>query len=400
VEDKEIPLDDIVTLIETMDELELKRRRIKEKVVPATAMWFSQAKALLREAADAGDPFDIVIMDLYLPVERPHPDEPTVVDKQAGLKLIEYATEKGAARQIIVYTAHAEYEYVRSAFLNGAVDIVSKGEKDSESLLVKSILAAWDRLIADESAHVLAERFKALVPYAQKGLAHWFSGSFSRLIQSVSQELDGLRANVGERLGLDVERDRHDPFVWRLVSIQKSLKEATEEWSALHATIADDAEGPNEVVVEEKLRDIVHEVLPCLTLKRTEAQTPLGGRTRVLSFSDDVGAILREIIVGGVSEVRDRGRRSEDSYLAHTITVTVSERAEKAEVRFEDNLPPVSPEDAEKINKGYAVALDKNFGRAWGLSVAQHAALRGGGRLKVGASNGGNVISYFIPIAN
>jgi hypothetical protein len=58
--------------------------------------------------------------------------------------------------------------------------------------------------------------------------------------------------------------------------------------------------------------------------------------------------------------------------------------------------------DAQAINGGFAIGPNHGatrFGRAWGLSVVQHVALRGGGRLIVTPQQQGSQITYVIPLA-
>ncbi|MGZ8845797.1 MAG: hypothetical protein ACXW3C_04975, partial [Pyrinomonadaceae bacterium] len=53
----------------------------------------------------------------------------------------------------------------------------------------------------------------------------------------------------------------------------------------------------------------------------------------------------------------------------------------------------------QAINSGQRIIPDANFGRAWGLSVAQHVAMRGGGELKLTSKRGKNIVTYYIPLA-
>src|SRR5207249_3445347 len=85
--------------------------------------------------------------------------------------------------------------------------------------------------------------------------------------------------------------------------------------------------------------------------------------------------ILKEIIGGAMSDVRDSPSKST------TIKINVRILSEQAEIQFADDLPAISTRSAEAINRGRPAVPDRTFGRLWGLSVAQHIALLGGGRL-------------------
>jgi FixJ family two-component response regulator len=411
VEDRERLLNNIVSYVKDINEDDNKKQRYGiERFLIHTAGWAAKARELLRQAANSSEPYDILILDLSLPREELRPGESMVEDPTIGLEIIDYAKEIGAAEEIIVYTAFPKFKYIVDAFRRGAVDFIAK-RSDDKVVLQKAVLAAWERVLARESARTLEERFKTLVPYAEQVLTYQFGKCFSRLIQSVSHEVEAMKGDLADRLGLDAEKDTHDPLLWHLVTIQKSVRDAKKDWSSLPQTRSSEKEDEvlKEVVIEDELNKIVGDVLPCLTLKRAKAETPHTGQTRALSFAHDVPTILRELIVGGLGEAGEQNglglgeagesggsRRVEDWPVR--MSVKVSAMDEKAEVRFEDNLRPIDSGAAESINKGLEVALDDSFGRVWGLSVAQHAALRGGGRLVVEPSLEGNVISYFVPL--
>jgi hypothetical protein len=248
-------------------------------------------------------------------------------------------------------------------------------------------------LLAQDSAQILEERIRTLVPHAERGLAHRFGGCFSRFVQSVVAEAEKLESDFGYRLGLDMQRDPHDPLIRRLAALEKSVTERRRDWIELQKELAGEDKGPQEAVFEDMLDKIVERLLPCLTLKRVDIVKPREGTTRILTFDEDVRTVLTEMMLGGLSELPDHSEPPGD------FEISVSNREQYAEVRFVDNLVPLPGDLAETINHGNAVSPDGKFGRAWGLSVVQHAALRGGGRLVVEPRTDGNIITYLIPLA-
>lgn len=416
----------LTQIIKSIETESLKRLGISDINVD-TADCAAEAYAHLERAASARRPYDVLILDLGVTygkvtwdkqrrgAEEEEEDLLLVNKPEIGMDVLRHVKRTRTAKEVIVYSGYSYYEYVAPAFRLGVVDFIAK-DKDEESIedaetLQKAVLAAWERVLARESERMLEERFKTLVPYSEQVLTYQFGKHFSRLIQSVSHEVEAMKTSLADRLGLDAEADSHDPILWHLVTIQRSVQDAKREWSALPQARTGEPkdETLNEVVVEDELNRIVADVLPSLTLKHTNAETPHAGQTRVLSFAQDVPTILREIIVGGLGEVGEQGgadsaepREAGGSESAEgwggRLRVNVRSVAEKAEVRFEDNLRPIDPGAAESINRGLDVALDGNLGRVWGLSVAQHAALRGGGRLVVEPLHEGNVISYFVPL--
>lgn len=423
LEDETLTRKGLKLVVKEIEPKRLERLGISSLMIH-TADCAARAYELLNEALDSDKPYDILLLDLSIPLGKSKQDEPGddldevllwVEDVKIGMEVLRYVKRTGAAKEVIIYSAYAYYENIAPAFRLGVLDFIAKGEdekrlEDTEPLQ-NAVLAAWERVLARESARTFEERFKTLAPYAEQVLTYQFGKYFSRLIQSVSHEVEVMKVNLADRLGLDAEKDTHDPLLWHLIMIQRSVKDAKRDWETLPQTSSSEEEREvlKEVVVEDELKKIIGNVLPSLTLKHVKAEVPHAGQTRVLSFAQDVPTILREIVIGGIGETGGQNGLSSTEAEALTgpgsvedwevkLRVKVSTKDEKAEVRFEDNLRPIDPGAAESINKGLDVALDSNFGRVWGLSVAQHAALRGGGRIVVEPLQEGNAISYFVPL--
>lgn len=423
LEDEKLPRKWLKLIINGIEAEKLSRFGINRFEID-TAGSAAEAYELLMKAVGEGRPYDVLLLDLSVPPGESKqekssgdPDEALWwMDKpEVGMDVLRYVKRENAVKEVIVYSAYPYYKFIAPAFRLGVLDFIAKSDdekrtNDKESLQ-KAVLAAWERVLAKESARTLEQRFKTLVPYAEQVLTYQLGKYFSRLIQSVSHEVETMKLDLADRLGLDTEKDTHDPLLWHLFSIQKSVREARLDWNTLPQTRLGEEEDEilGEVIVEDELKKIVGDVLPCLTLKRAKADTPGSGSTRVISFAQDVPTILREIIVGGLGEAGERTEsglekggeedwpsRIEDWPVRMNVRVNAAD--EKAEIRFEDNLLPIDPTAAESINKGLEMTRDSNFGRVWGLSIAQHAALRGGGRLVVEPSQEGNVISYFVPL--
>ena len=70
-----------------------------------------------------------------------------------------------------------------------------------------------------------------------------------------------------------------------------------------------------------------------------------------------------------------------------------------AEISFLDRFSPIPTDQAEQITQGEIIPPRDGQWRAWGLSIAQHIALRGGGRLIVEPRGDGNLITYRVTLA-
>jgi hypothetical protein len=104
--------------------------------------------------------------------------------------------------------------------------------------------------------------------------------------------------------------------------------------------------------------------------------------------------IIREILTGGLSETKE----AHASTLPEVV-VNIEKNVGMAEISFRDGFNPIPADQAEQITKGEIIPPRDGQWRAWGLSVAQHVALRGGGRLIVEPMEGGNLITYRVTLA-
>jgi CheY-like chemotaxis protein len=386
VEDVKVQLEGIERDLSQI-EVDKRKRYAIEGFIVDTADSANTATSLLNEAVKCRIPYDIMLLDLSLPRE----DDGRADDPGLGLEILDLARRTGAVKSIIVVSAFSEYKNVASAFRAGAIDFIAKVYTRED--LQNRVLECWGGVLLKETIQILEERFRTLFPHAERGLAHRFSGCFSKFVQSLVAEVEKLESDLGGRLGLDMEKDAQDPLVRRLTSIESSVTDARREWAGLQEKPKGEDEAPQAVVVENLLDKIVEGLLPYLTLKRVEIVKPQQGTTRVLTFQQDVRTVLTEIIVGGLGEHMDHSEPS------GKFAISVESKGRYAEVRFVDDLAPVLGDIAEAINRGNAINPDTKFGRAWGLSVVQDAALRGGGRLEVKPKADGNVITYLIPLA-
>jgi len=363
-----------------------------------------EALQLLQQAVKDGKPPDVILLDLRIPE-----DKDGVPINETGIELLQEAQRMKAVGEVLVYSyLGPEYELAVDAFSRGAIDFVRKRVVDEDELLAR-VLAAGARLLARENAKLLEQRLKDLVPYAETGLAHRFGVCFSRFVQSVVNETEGLEDGFKERWGLDVERDSQDSQLRHLIEMQSSVQQAKKEWTDIVTSLVDHEEKAADCVVEETLAELETELLPSLSLHRVELNVNWGGKTIVRTFcngANDVKAILKEILLGGLSESLleayevGGGTKSVKTLDVRPVDVNVSTDDGQAKVQFKDSLSHIDERAASLINGGMIIPPGGSFGRAWGLSVAQHLAQRGGGKIRVDSAGADNVITYSIPLAD
>jgi CheY-like chemotaxis protein len=349
----------------------------------------SSALNLLSNAERYALPYDMLLLDLGLPKdEGSYQEYPT-----NGYEILERVMATGAARRVIMISVFNDYEFVTNAFRVGAFDFIAK--PFAREVLQTHVLNCWGHILTNESARILDQRIKGLIPYANLGLAHQFTSCFSTFLNLATRAVDNIERALTERLGTDFTVDSHDDLTRHIRMHKEAGSEASKEWVKLQLYLSGSDERPQVEMVEDMLTGIREKLLPCLTIKKARLllDPAQSGKAPVLTFQQDVQAVLTEIIVGGLSELPDGGEE-------RTIKITIEENESRIAVRFEDDLGPLSMEDAKAINEGYSAIPDPEFGRKWGLSVAQHIALRGGGALVIASqNNNGNSITYFIPIA-
>jgi CheY-like chemotaxis protein len=398
VEDDTDQLEGLALAFRSISEAERQRYGIDDLSVEK-ADCAQIEREILEEASRSEQPFDILLQDLNLPAHPGGKEEGVWV----GLDLLEFAHNKKAAKEIGVVSAFTDFESVSTAFLRGAVDFIPK-PYDPEYLQGR-ILQLWERRLMKESARVLEDRFKILT--AESDLIYRVN-YLSNFVLTIHDEVERVERILSERFGLDAKDNFDDPLLRHLTVMEQTVKEAREELKAptrfiRHMFEREELSAQNDVArveaqevnLEEALNEVMNVTSACLVTNGVTIKIPATQKTQVISFGKDVWTVIGEIILGGISELPNQNDLSKDTF----ISVDRIEKTEKAEIRFIDNLTPITNEKARAINRGEVLPHDGGFGRAWGLSVVHHVALRGGGHLNVEPYEQGNVITYFIPLA-
>lgn len=344
-----------------------------------------EAERFLSQAA--GSPYDLVMLDLGLPIAG---DGPRPVEN--GQRLLERIRQGGLAKEIIVISVFWEAAQVARAYRNGVVDFVAKPFETKE--LQTRFIRCWKQLLGKESARLLGEmRSDELVQYAEKGLAHRFTACFSGLVQSVVHNGEEIEQYIHERYDLDRLKDSQDPLFRLLKSQHDVVAKRQGEWAELRDSLISPNDSLRAENVESLFAQISRSVLPCTVVKNFKLNLLTEEKYEVSTFADDVGAVLKEIIVGGMREVPDYDFQRQE------MEIRIQSADEQVRIIFADRLQPIDDEDAKVINQGMSLPPFRRFDRAWGLSVVQHVAMRGGGRLEIRPQPKGNVVTYYVPSA-
>lgn len=350
--------------------------------------------------AERTKPFDLMLLDLELPN---YPNGTLHVNE--GLKVLKFALKVGAAKAIVVVSGKPEE--INTVRRLGVRDFVSKKyfkKEDLQSAVQKNL---WQLAIPD-SAEILAKRTFKLSPYFERSLIHQFGLYFSRSLHEIDRAGDAIARELLERFGLDPVYDGEDFLLQQLRGIREALQTGKTNWSNSQESLGlSDLSSPQAINVWSVVTDLEHRLMPCMIAKSAIFKIgPLPNET-VLGFKSarkvhgdvevvlsDVEEILSEVVLGGLSELKNDSHET-------GIELTLSGEADQnwVSIILSDNLPQMHPQDLAKIKQGVGLSCEKRFSRVWGLSVMQHAALQGGGRLSVETTGEGNTIRYRIPRA-
>jgi DNA-binding response OmpR family regulator len=351
----------------------------------------ADARHHLQRAMEDKKPFDIALLDLGLPENN---GESESADQ--GLSVLNFIRERKAAHDVIIVSVFTELDrYVGPAFRLGASDFIGKPYNEEE--MQARVLKAWSRIRESRRQLILNEMMKSslkeLAPYADKGISYQLGSCFTKFTRQVRRDTEQLRAAMLSQFGLNSMEELPGALAQRLASVENSVRDARDEWKRIQEPfkIADDS--PRDLVVENAIIQLAEDLRPCVTVK---IEAPVQSETRILSFQDayqdNAMMVIREILVGGLIEPDEIEKSWE-------VAVKVAVVDGMAEIHFRDNFKPLPVELAEKVTRGENIPPRDGQWRAWGLSIVQHIALRGGGRLIVEPLENGNLIIYRVTLA-
>jgi CheY-like chemotaxis protein len=399
VEDEKPQAEATRHILRTIGREELKEAGIDEIEV-TLANCGADARRHLQRAMEARKPFDIALLDLGLPENN---GEGESADQ--GLSVLSFIRERKAAHDVIIVSVFTELDrYVGPAFRLGASDFIGKPYNEEE--MQARVLNAWSRIRESRRQMILNEMMKAslkeLAPYADKGISYQLGSCFTKFTRQVRRETDELRAAMLSQFGLNSPGELPGALAQRLAAVENSVRDARDEWKRIQEPFKISDDSPRDLAVENAIIQLAEELRPCVTVK---IETPVQSETRILSFQDayqdNALMVIREILVGGLIEPDEPGEPGEPNRRNKSweVAVNIAVVDGMAEIHFRDNFNPLQLEMAEKVTKGESIPPRDGQWRAWGLSIVQHIALRGGGRLIVEPLEDGNLIIYRVTLA-
>src|SRR5262249_36420302 len=251
---------------------------------------------------------DILLLDLGLPENLGEDEKP-----EMGIDLLKLAKDQEAARGIIVISVFTDLE--RYALI-GANDFIGKPYSKAE--LQTRVLSSWrnvkekyrERMVTA----IMKDSLRELAPYADKGLIYRLSSCFSRVTQSVGQETEEIREELFDQYNLSPAGALPAPLEQSLAAMEEAVSSARKEWKELQRPFKIAEELPCGVIVEEEVKRLAENLHPCIYVR---LETSSERATRILSFRDEFNGnaevVIREILVGGLSDETDQTKSLEVS---------------------------------------------------------------------------------------
>lgn len=339
----------------------------------------------LEQARSSCSPYSVVLLDLELPGR-----EGEASHKGTGFDLLKQIIEKRGALGVVVVSQFDDYKDAIDSFPFTSVEFISK-KTVSAAVFQDKILNYFER----EGLRILDERVKRLIPQVQRAVAYELGLCFSEFVQTAVDKTEAMESGFRNQWGRQVD-DQTDEQVRHLIALKTAADTATVQWRRIQSALTADQTEParSKFPVETCLTEIKSETIASLMLKNVELILPDTSLTSCQSFEDDVRLVLFELVLGALSDVPHHTKAGGE------ITAFVDARSPYVEVGFRDNFKTIPAADAEAINAGHVIESSQGFSRAWGLSLAQFVAKRGGGSLLIEPRpNYGNLVTYRIPMA-
>jgi CheY-like chemotaxis protein len=385
VEDDKYQADAISYILQATDERQMRDAGIDGFEITVVNYAADARKALERAGRDSVA-YDLLLLDLGLPENAGEDEKP-----EMGIELLKLARDKEAARGIIVVSVFTDLE--RYALL-AATDFIGKPYGKEE--LQARALNVWKAVREKHRHRKISERDLAL--YANIGIIYRLGSCFSRLVYSAQRETEELRGEMIESFSGPQADALPESLARRLAIIENSIQRARDEWREIQEPFRITGDTPDDLAIEEEIKRFAEELRPCIAVKLEPPSEPADQDMRILSFKDsfrnNASMIIREILTGGLSEIKEA-----DPSTLPEVVVNIEKKDGMAEISFRDSFNPIPAVQAEQITKGEVIPPRDGQWRAWGLSVAQSVALRGGGRLIVEPREDGNLITYRVTLA-
>jgi CheY-like chemotaxis protein len=356
------------------------------------------AIAQLNGAAASHRPFDIMLLDLALPRQD---EQKFVAGLKVGLEVLKDAQSKQSVRSVIALTMYNQF--ILEAFRDGVNDFVDKN--GMEKTLPERLALCWQAVVRSESERAFARRLRVLMPYAEQGLVYLFNTIFSKLSQSVAIGVRDIGDQLHDRFGLEwgqrvleSTEDIDDPLLAQLARLMRDNSTAQRRWrDNMASMLVVDAVELADVDLQETFFNLKAEVEYAFLQKRVELVMGNFDGIRVRAFKSDFVTIIREITLGTIADIREPAPNED----ARRVSISLESKPASGpvEVLWSDNFRNYDAREANAINSNWILKADERFGRSWGLSIAQHIAVRSEWSISIDVNSptSGTKVKFIVP---
>jgi len=346
-----------------------------------TVQSLDEGSLRLEQAHKQQRPYDIAIVDLEIP-QTTGGENPLV---KHGLELIRRIPSARTA--VVVVSIHAHFSNVRAAFVSGALDFVSKDSYSPEDLL-NAVMEAWEKTWMS-CRHRESELWKDRLLMQLQQFKDEVADRFTTLLTSRAGRLlnavDSVAEGLDDRFLLSEEREPDDSIVKSLKQIRSETEQMLQRASELRQRISPRERRVKPVDAMDILRSVSDKLYPAQIFRRTRVKLPDPAPPSVMvgSFSEDVAAILEEVLFGSITAYPslDKSRSGPLSSTWNEVVVSVNEKDDSVSIIIED---AASPEPLKPYDPLTAPTEElRRRHREWGVWLAQRTAHNIGAQLTV-----------------
>jgi DNA-binding NarL/FixJ family response regulator len=357
----------------------------------------TEAKQLLEWAAERGEPYDALLLDLGLPDRDPDAEE----DPVRGLQVLAKAQKESCAAAVI-HTVYTELQFALTAIRAGIADYVLKDEGDEprpEHLdeLSHCLIRAYRQGLGRRWSALRLEHLKRwLVAQSRAQVADRLAGIVSSGIGTILAKANRLGSSLRERYRLSPETDPDDPLCRTLQELKEAALKTKQRCADERPPVSAGAALFKEVCLEEMLDRVFKRLQPGFGYYGVWPEAPAEEKkTTVHTFEEDIEQILQEMIFGAL----EASKPEPSSFRVERALkwdVARSEDGLGVSVSLTDQAPALPEDVCLMIEKG--VPLEVDAGRGWGLSLAQRVAHGIGAQITPRATDSGNTVTLYIPV--
>jgi len=336
----------------------------------------------LQAASDQGWSFDILVLDLSIP-EKEDDHELQHCDSGHGLEVQKKAPQGTA---VVVVSDYGTFNNVKTAFREGALDFLKKPVIIEQ--VMDSAMQAWEKTwmsCRHRESQLWKDRLLMQLQQFKDEVADRFTTLLTSRAGRLLNAVDSVAEGLDDRFLLSEEREPDDSIVKSLKQIRSETEQMLQRASELRQRISPRERRVKPVDAMDILRSVSDKLYPAQIFRRTRVKLPDPAPPSVMigSFSEDVAAILEEVLFGSITAYPslDKSRSGPLSSTWNEVVVSVNEKDDSVSIIIED---AASPEPLKPYDPLTAPTEElRRRHREWGVWLAQRTAHNIGAQLTV-----------------